>query len=158
ALMNRIPVAFALMFLPAGLAFGNFWVLFSGSLAAAVALKGSEQLFRHSVDRSSLEVLYMAIPNYAKIRLKSLIDTVGVRLSEAVGAILLIVLVSIMKIPFSYLAMLSLLFLAVSFGCTFILRREYPRALKGAIQHDEVNLSAVKATFFTTDFYGLLPE
>ncbi len=157
-LMSRVGVSSALAILPLSLAFGNGWVMVTGSLAAAIFLKGSEQLFKHSVDRSSLEVLYMAIPDDVKVRLKSLIDTVGVRTAEGIGAVLLIFLFSIGQLPLPYLAMISISLLAVAIVCTFLLGREYPKALTNAIQQKELSFSGVKTTFFTTDFYNLMPE
>lgn len=157
-LMSRIGVSFGLAFLPLGLVFGNVYFLGTASLFAAILLKGNEQLFRHSVDRSSLEVLYMAIPDDIKVHLKSLIDTVGVRTAEGLGAVLLILLFSVLGQPLSTLATISLFLLGISLVCTILLGKEYPRALRGAIQQKELDLSTVKTTFFTTDFYGALPE
>ncbi|MCI0415059.1 cyclic nucleotide-binding domain-containing protein [bacterium] len=157
-LMSRVGVSAALAILPLGMAFGNAWILMAGSLASAVFLKGSEQLFKHSVDRSSLEVLYMAIPDDVKVRLKSLIDTVGVRTAEGIGAVLLVLLFSIAEVPLPVVAFISIGLLAVAIVCTFFLGREYPKALTNAIQKKEVTFSSVKTTFFTTDFYNLMPE
>ena len=157
-LMSRVGVSSALAILPLGMALGNAWVMVAGSLVSAVFLKGAEQLFKHSVDRSSLEVLYMAIPDDVKVRLKSLIDTVGVRTAEGIGAVLLVLLFSIAQVPLPVLAVISIGLLAVAIVCTFFLGREYPKALTNAIQQKEVTFSGVKTTFFTTDFYNLMPE
>ena len=157
-LMSRVGVSSALAILPLGLAMGNAWVLATGTILSAVMLKGAEQLFKHSVDRSSLEVLYMAIPDDVKVRLKSLIDTVGVRTAEGIGAGLLILFFSIGHMPLPYLAVISMSMLAVSIVATFFLGREYPKALTSAIQQKELSFSGVKTAFFTTDFYNLMPE
>jgi HEAT repeat protein len=156
--MSRVGVSSALAILPLGLALGNGWLFAAGSLTSAIALKGAEQLFKHSVDRSSLEVLYMAIPDDVKVRLKSLIDTVGVRTAEGVGAALLVVMFSIAGLPLPYLAIFSISLLGIAIVCTFFLGREYPKALTSAIQQKELSFSGVKTTFFTTDFYNLMPE
>ncbi len=158
ALMNRIGTAGALAFLPVALAAGNAWILATASLAAAIFLKGSEQLFRFSIYRSSLEVVYMAIPEDSKIRLKSLLDTVAVRTAEAGAGLLLILLFSIEGFSLNVLAWISLVFLAVCVAGSILLQREYPKALSGAIRKEEINLSGVRAEFFTTDFYHVLPE
>ena len=157
-LMSRVGVSSALAILPLGLAFGNGWLLVSSTLIGAITLKGCEQLFKHSVDRSSLEVLYMAIPDDVKVRLKSLIDTVGVRTAEGVGSGLLILLFSIAQLPLPYLAVISIVLLAIAIIATFFLGREYPKALTIAIQQKELSFSGVKTNFFTTDFYNLMPE
>ncbi len=157
-LMSRVGVSSALAILPLGLAFGSGWVFFAGTIVSAVFLKGAEQLFKHSVDRSSLEVLYMAIPDNVKVRMKSLIDTVGVRTSEGVGALLLILLFSIGNFSIASLAMLSIALLLISVVCTVLLGREYPKALTSAIQQTELSISSVKTQFFTTDFYNLMPD
>ncbi len=157
-LMSRVGVSSALAILPLGMAIGNAWVMVASTLVSAVFLKGAEQLFKHSVDRSSLEVLYMAIPDDVKVRLKSLIDTVGVRTAEGIGAVLLVLLFSIAQVPLPVLAIISISLLIVAIVCTFFLGREYPKALTNAIQQKDVSFSGVKTAFFTTDFYNLMPE
>lgn len=157
-LMSRMPLSSVLGFLPAGLVLGNGFLLAAPSLVSVTFLRGNDQLFRHSVYRSSLEVLYMAMPEQAKVRMKSLIDTVGVRLSETAAALLLIVFFSLAQMPMYFLAILNLVLLTAAMAATVLLGREYPDALKDAIAHKALNLSSAEAQFFTTDFFNALPE
>lgn len=158
ALMRRLGVAAVLAILPIGLAAGNGWFLLTGSLASVICLKGAEQTLKHSVHRSAVEVIYMAIPDRLKIRLKSLIDTVGVQLSEAAAAGLLILLFSIAKLPLYVIAFMSVILLGIWLVGTFLLGREYPAALNNAMRQGAANFTSVRTTFFTTDFYRALPD
>ncbi|HWP45614.1 MAG TPA: HEAT repeat domain-containing protein [Candidatus Limnocylindrales bacterium] len=157
-IMRRLGAATALSFLPLALAIGNSLTLATNSLWSVVFLKGSEQLFKHSVDRSSLEVLYTILPDPTKIRLKSLIEIIGVRVAEGIAALLLVLLFSVAHLPVSVLAGISLPLLGIWIGSTVFLRREYPQMLEATLQYEEIDLAAVKETLFTPDFYRLLPE
>jgi len=156
--MKRMGPVTTLSFLPLALILGNGLILVTSSLGAVVLLKGGEQLFKHSVDRSSLEVLYTTLPDHAKIRLKSLIDTIGVRVTEGIAAGLLILLFSVGHLPVSVLALINLPLLGVWIGATVLLSREYRRVLEATIQHKEIDFATVQETLFTSDFYHRLPE
>lgn len=157
-IMKRVKLSTALMILPMGLAVGNGFVLVFMTLASAVTLIGAEQLFKYSIHRSSLEVIYMAMPETTKQRLKSIIDTVGAGAAEAFSSLLLIALFSLAQLPLIVISALSLILLFFCFIFSALLGREYPKALKTVFQRESANLSSVKAEFLTTDFFRLLPE
>lgn len=157
-IMKRVKVSTALMILPMGLAVGNGFVLVFMTLAAAVTLIGAEQLFKYSIHRSSLEVIYMAMPETTKQRLKSIIDTVGAGAAEAFSSLLLIALFSLAHFPLAIISGLSLILLVFSIIFTTLLGREYPKALTTVFQRQSAKISSIKAEFLTTDFFRLLPE
>jgi ATP:ADP antiporter, AAA family len=158
ALMRWVALPITLAILPSALLMGNAFLYIAGSLAGVVFLKGSEQLFRNSVDRSSMEVLFLAIPESSRVRIQSLVSTVGVRVSEAIGAVLLTLFFSLGNFPLSVSAFAGMLFSTIAIGTIVLLAREYARALRGSIHKKETQFSMVRSGIFTTDFYKLLPE
>jgi ATP:ADP antiporter, AAA family len=158
-LLRRFGVSTTLVLLPATLLIGNGFLLFTGFAGTAVFMRGSEDLLRYSVDRSSLEVLYVAMPPQVKVRLKSLIDTIGVRIPEALAALFLIAIFSIGNMSFTFLASFNLTVLIIWLTCSAVLGiRQYPLLLKDEIERKVIDIETVKQHLFTTDFYRLLPN
>ncbi|HEY4492354.1 MAG TPA: hypothetical protein VI958_10185, partial [Acidobacteriota bacterium] len=85
-LMKILGIHSTLMMLPLSLLISNGWLLVNPSFAASTFLRGSEELLRHSIDRSSLEVLYMAMPQETMVRVKSMVDMLAVRLPEGIAS------------------------------------------------------------------------
>ncbi|MGH9342119.1 MAG: cyclic nucleotide-binding domain-containing protein [Acidobacteriota bacterium] len=154
-LIKRLGAPVGLAILPAALMVGNVMVIGAASLLAAVVLKGSEQLFKHTVERSSLELVYLAMPERVKVRVKSLIDTVGVRFSEAVAAGVLVLLFSVGNSSLTAIAGLSILFLLIWIVSSILVGRGYPQVLEDFIEHRPVDLGA-SGNALDADFYRLL--
>ncbi len=156
--IGRLGITTGLAILPLALLTGNGLVLGFGTLWSAVFLRAGEQLFKHSIDRSSLEVLYTAIAGKARIRLKSLVEAFGIRGAESLAAILLIVLFSIGGLGLTVIALLSLVLSFVWFGGAILLRREYSEILSQAIEREDVNIDEIKSALFGPEFNKLLPQ
>ena len=158
ALMRRLGLSLTLSVLPAALFIGNGFLLIIQSLWAVVFLKGSEQLFRFSLDRSSMEVIYLAIPQRERVRIKSLIDTVGVRLFEALGSGLLILLFTLAKFPLNVITVLSIVTCSIAIGAILLLDDEYAARLKSSVSKREFPGASLQTEAFSTSFHNLLPQ
>lgn len=86
-LLKRFGVGPALLVVPVALLMGTAGVLVFGTLAAAALLKGFDQVFRYSVDKSSVELLYLPVPFATKVQAKSFIDTVVWRLGDGIAGV-----------------------------------------------------------------------
>ena len=64
-LLRRFGLGVALSVVPVALALGSVGLLVSGSLAAAIMLRGSDQVLRYSIDRPAAELLYLPLPGGA---------------------------------------------------------------------------------------------
>jgi ATP/ADP translocase len=157
-LLKRVDLAVALSILPIAFLAGNGMVLAFGALWSVIFLRGGEQLFKHSIDRSSLEVLYTAVPGNAKLRLKTMVDTLGVRVSESVAALTLVLLFSVAELPLGAISIVSLAVVALWVAGTISLKREYPELLGDVIQRREISVEDLKDAFFRPTFYQLLPR
>ena len=60
--LRRFGLGPVLFLLPVGLLFGSGGLLVSGTLAAAVLLKGVDKVLRYSIDRPAVELLYLPVP------------------------------------------------------------------------------------------------
>ena len=82
-LLNRAGVIGALAVLPASLALGDVALLVFPALWAAAAAKGSDTLFRYSVNDATTQILYLPVPSQARASAKAFVD--GVVKPVAIG-------------------------------------------------------------------------
>lgn len=157
-LMRRFGIPATLPMLPGLLSITNLAFLFTGSFGSALTVRGTDEVARYSLDRSSLEVLYVALPENRKVRLKALIDTIGVRVPEGLAALMLVTLFSVGHLPLTLIAEINAGLLLVWLVCAALLGfREYPQMLKQEIQRKEIDFDEVKENLFSHDFFRLLP-
>lgn len=89
-LMRVLGLHRALWVLP-GLAFlGASGIVFGGGLVAALLLKGADGSLRHSLHRTTTELLFLPIPDSLRARAKPLIDVVGQRGGQALASVLIL--------------------------------------------------------------------
>jgi AAA family ATP:ADP antiporter len=88
--LRRFGLGPVLFLLPVGLLFGSGGLILSGTLAAAVLLKGVDKVLRYSIDRPAVELLYLPVPPEAKLPAKSFIDTVAWRAGDALAGLAVI--------------------------------------------------------------------
>jgi HEAT repeat protein len=93
-IMRTLGVHRALWVLPVLLSGGAVFALCGGGLAAALALKGADGALRHSVTRTSTELLYVPIPEARRARVKPLIDLIGQRGGQAAASLAILALVA----------------------------------------------------------------
>ncbi len=86
-LLKRFGVGPVLLVVPVALLMGTAGVLVFGTLTAAVLLKGFDQVFRYSVDKSSVELLYLPVPFATKVQAKCFIDTVVWRMGDGLAGV-----------------------------------------------------------------------
>jgi HEAT repeat protein len=80
----------ALWALPVLLFVGAAGMVFGGGLAAALVLKGADGSLRHSLHRTSLELLFVPLPDSLRARAKPLIDVLGQRGGQALASLLIL--------------------------------------------------------------------
>jgi ATP/ADP translocase len=124
----------ALAIAPVALAAGSVGILFSGSLAAAVFLKGSDQVMRYSIDRAALELLYVPLSPDETLEAKTFIESVVCRIGDGAGALAVILGASLLHLSFGALSILSLGLLAAWFGFAMRARRGYLEYLLAALR------------------------
>ncbi len=141
--MRWFGLNFAIFVLPISMLAGSTVLLFSTTLTAAVILKGADNAFRHSIDRSSVELLWVPLPARLKQQAKSFIDVVASRWADGLGGVLLVLFASVLhwsvvKISWVNLAV-GLPWLAVA----WLLRREYVQTLRSSIERPDISAEAL---------------
>jgi len=139
-MMKKLGIGFTIFLLPLGLVMGSAALLTFMSLWAAVLLKAPDQLFKHSVDKSTIELLYLPVPSDIKPAVKSFIDTIVWRLADGVAGILLLVLTTWLSFSVRQVTYVNLGVIAMWLAIAYWTKREYLEALRAAISRREVDL------------------
>lgn len=90
-LLRRFGIGSMLFALPLVVLVGSASLLVWGTMAAALFLKGGDQVLRYSIDRSSTELLYLPLPNRLKLQAKWLIDTVMWRIGDGLAGVVVLI-------------------------------------------------------------------
>ena len=91
-LLKRFDPAGVLSVLPALLALGGVGMLFGLGLPAALFGKGADGALRYSLHRTATELLYVPLPDYARPRIKAVLDLVAQRGGQALASLTILTL------------------------------------------------------------------
>ena len=86
-LLRRFGIGLALFALPVALLATSGYMLLAGTLFAVVLLRGSDYVWRYSVDKSAVELLYLPLPAGVKFQVKWFIDTVIWRMGDGIAGL-----------------------------------------------------------------------
>jgi ATP:ADP antiporter, AAA family len=86
-LLRRFGIGLALFTLPVALLVTSAYMLVAGTLFAAVLLRGSDWVWRYSIDKSAVELLYLPLPGRLKFQVKWFIDTVIWRMGDGIAGL-----------------------------------------------------------------------
>ena len=154
--LRRFHIGTALFVLPVIVLLGSAGLLVLGTLGAAVALMGSDQTLRYSLDKSATELLYLPIPTVVKLRVKWVIDTVIWRLGDGLSGLLVLIFAtwlhfSARQISWVVLVLVGCWLLAVNAA-----RRQYVATLKEGIRQHCVDVEQATAPVLDRSTVDLL--
>jgi AAA family ATP:ADP antiporter len=143
--MRTFGLNFAIFILPVAMLLGSAALVLSAGLLAGVLIKGFDQGFRHSIDRSSTELLYVPLPARLRQQAKSFIDMVAARWADGVGGLLLIPLAGhdLLNLTMQQLAWVNLALVVPWLGVAWRLRREYVNTLRSSIERKDISAEAL---------------
>jgi AAA family ATP:ADP antiporter len=134
--LRRFGIGTSLMVLPFTVLMGSAGLLILGTLGAAIALKGCDQVLRYSVDKSTTELLYLPLPAWVKLQVKWFIDTVVWRLGDGLAGLSVLIFATTLRLPARQLSWLAILLAGGWLVAVSIARRQYVATLKESIiQH-----------------------
>jgi AAA family ATP:ADP antiporter len=93
-LLRRFGIGPILYVLPLVVLAGSAGLLIWGTVAAVLFLKGGDQVVRYSIDRSTIELLYLPLPNRVKLQAKWFIDTVVWRMGDGLAGVVVLIFAS----------------------------------------------------------------
>jgi HEAT repeat protein len=142
--VQRIGIGAAIMLLPIGLGISSFGVLFVPSLGSAAVALGCDSVFRYSINRTGMELLFLPISPGMRNKAKLLVDVFADRAGRAVAAFIILALTTRylpVGLPGTALALVA--FTCASLIVGLKLRRGYVDAFRKQLARREVDLADV---------------
>jgi ATP:ADP antiporter, AAA family len=142
-LLRRFGVGVALLLLPLFLTAGSVAVLLSGSLLAVTLLKGSDAVFRYSVDTSAMQLLYLPVRSGIKVQVKSFIDTVVWKIGDGLSGLTVLIFATYLHFSAQQISAVALVLLGGWLVAAVIARRQYVATLRDNIQRANIRPAEV---------------
>ena len=134
ALVQRIGVTASLVVTPMLLLGGGIVsVAFGGTLLAVMLVKGIDGSLRHSIHRTSSELLYMPVLPHVRARVKPLIDGPFVRTAQAAVAVVFLAMGELNVASWKTLGAAVLLLCSAWVVLASTMRRSYLRVFREAL-------------------------
>jgi AAA family ATP:ADP antiporter len=144
--LRRFGIGPALFVVPVALLGGEAAILLlSGSLLSGVLLKGSDQLLRYSIDKSSVELLYLPIAQNVKLQAKSFIDTVVWRLGDSLAGVVLVLFTDRLRWSVVEVSWVNIVFIGGWLAAAFVARRRYVTTLRECIHQHRLDAEQASA-------------
>lgn len=155
-LLRRFGIGPILFVLPLVVLAGSAGLIVWGTVAAALFLKGGDQVLRYSIDRSTIELLYLPLPNRVKMRAKWLIDTVVWRLGDGLGGVVVLIFAAQLRWTPRQISWIAIPLVLVWMAAVYVAGKQYFVVLQETIsQH---RLDSEQATLAldrsTTDLFS----
>jgi ATP:ADP antiporter, AAA family len=131
--LRRFGIGTMLFVLPLMVFVGSSGLLVWGTLAAVVLLKGSDQVLRFSLDKSTVELLYLPLAHRVKLQAKWLIDTVIWRLGDGFAGVLVLIFATYLHFRPKQISLIVLLLVAGWLAAVFVGGRQYLAVLQDSI-------------------------
>ncbi len=143
--LKRFGIGPALFMLPLTLLLGTGALLIWGTLLAANIMRGSDQVLRYSIDKSTVELLFLPIPSNVKLQVKSFIDVVVWRLGDGFSGLAVALFADRLRwSPLSF-SWVNITFMAGWMVAAFVARRQYVGTLRDCIQKHRLDSERVSA-------------
>jgi ATP:ADP antiporter, AAA family len=156
--LRRFGIGPALFVVPVALLLGSTAVLIYGTLWAAILLRGSDQVLRYSIDKSSVELLYLPLAPGIKLAVKSFIDTVVWRMGDGLAGVALLVVATWSGLSAPNVSWVNLVFILGWIVAAFVARREYVETLRESILRHRLDAERLSARVLDRSATELLAD
>jgi AAA family ATP:ADP antiporter len=138
--LRKFGIGTALFILPVTVLLGSTGLLILGTLGAAVALKGCDQVLRYSLDKSTTELLYLPLPARVKLQVKWFIDTVVWRLGDGLAGLAVLIFATSLHFSARQISWVALLLIMSWLVAVSVARKQYVVTLKESISQHRVDV------------------
>jgi AAA family ATP:ADP antiporter len=143
--LRKFGIGVLLFVLPVIVLVGSVALLMFGTLAAVVFLKGNDQVLRYSIDKSTVELLYLPLPTTVKLQAKWFIDTVIWRMGDGLAGITVLIFATFLHIPARQISWLALLLVGGWLVAVSVARRQYVATLEENITRHRIDAEQASA-------------
>jgi AAA family ATP:ADP antiporter len=138
--LRKFGIGPMLFVLPLAVLAGSTGLLVMGTLGAAVFLKANDQVLRYSLDKSTVELLYLPLPSSVKSHVKWFIDTVIWRMGDGLAGITVLIFATFVHVSARQISWLALILAAGWLVAVYIARRQYVVTLTESINRHRVDI------------------
>jgi AAA family ATP:ADP antiporter len=143
-ILGRLGVGAGLIALPLAIFSSSLaFVAFPGLIAAAV-IKASDDGLSNSINRSSVEILWLPLPLEVKNRAKAWLDMFVDRVSRGFAGLILL-LTTILSLSVTQVSGVVLVLAAFWLVLTVLLRNEYLKAFRSSLARRDIDIAALTA-------------
>lgn len=139
-IMKTFGIMVSLFFLPVGICIGAIGILVQPALWSAILIKVSDGGFKHSINKSGLELLSLPIPSKVKNRAKAFIDVFVNSAATGIGGILLILFLNYLGVAIQYVSLMILGLIGLWVYLIVRVRREYIHSFRQALEKRSIDL------------------
>ncbi|MCC7178153.1 MAG: HEAT repeat domain-containing protein [Acidobacteria bacterium] len=134
--LRHAGIGLTLFIVPLALSATSIGLLATGTLLAATLLRASDQVLRYSIDKATIELLYLPVPASQTFSVKSFIDTVVYRMGDGLGGLVVLAFATVLGWGPVDLAWVLLVLLGGWMAAAAVARTEYVENLQESIlQH-----------------------
>ena len=145
-LLRSFGIRVTLFVLPVVFIGGSMALLLAPVLLTACFVRGSQQLLRPSLDKSSTELLYLPVaPPDIKSQIKSFIDGFIWRAADGAAGVVLLLFYSVLKFSPGRMSVVNFVVLSGWIAVAFGVRREYLNVLRRAIERRTLDPERIAA-------------
>jgi ATP:ADP antiporter, AAA family len=138
--LRKLGISTTLFVPPLAVFIGSTGLLMWGTLAAAVFLRGSDQVLRYSLGVSTAELLYLPLPG-RRLQVKWFIDTVIWRLGDGFAGLTVLIFATYLHLAARQMSWISLILISGWIAAVLVLRKQYVVTLKQSISEHCVEAS-----------------
>jgi HEAT repeat protein len=138
--LRKFGIGASLFALPATVFLGSAGVLAFGTLGSVVVLKGFDQVQRYSLDKSSVELLYLPLSARIKIQVKWFIDTVVWRLGDGLSGLAVLIFATTLHMQARQISGIVMVLVCGWLMAVAVARRQYVVTLKDSISQHRVDV------------------
>lgn len=154
--LRTVGVGPALFIVPTAMLMGSTGVWLLGTLVAAAALKAGDQVLRYSIDKATVELLYLPVPAAHTFRVKSFIDTVVYRLGDAAGGLVVLAFAAGLGWSPVQLSIICIVFVTMWMAAAYVARRQYVENLRDSIHQHRVDTERASMPVMDRDTTSLI--
>jgi ATP:ADP antiporter, AAA family len=157
-ILQSAGIGVTLFIVPVAMTMSSLGLLALGSLFAAGALKASDQVLRYSIDKATVELLYLPVPAGLIFRVKSFVDTAVYRAGDALGGLAILVFARLLGLSPVQITWVTLIALAGWLWAAFVARLQYVENLRESIHQHRVDTERAAAPVMERAATDLLIE
>ncbi len=149
-------VGAALFIVPTFMLMGSAGVILLGTLLAASVLKASDQVLRYSIDKATVELLYLPVSAAHTFRVKSFIDTVVYRVGDAGGGLVVLLFAVVLQWSPVDMSRVAIVLLGGWLVAALVARRQYVENLRESIHQHRVDSERASIPVMDRDATALI--